>query len=58
MAKLGKELIISATANDGVIEAIEHKNHPYMIGVQWHPEYQLSSLDNNLFAEFIKISSK
>jgi putative glutamine amidotransferase len=58
VAKLGKNLIISATANDGVIEAIEHRNHSYMIGVQWHPEYQLSNLDNNLFKEFIKISNK
>lgn len=28
-----------AKANDGVIEAIELTDHPFAIGVQWHPEY-------------------
>ena len=23
---------------DGVIEAIEHPQHPFYLGVQWHPE--------------------
>lgn len=36
---LAKEFIVSAKAEDGVIEAIEHKEHPFMIGVQFHPEY-------------------
>jgi len=29
---------VSATAPDGVIEAIEDPNAPFCIGVQWHPE--------------------
>ncbi|NIR50051.1 MAG: gamma-glutamyl-gamma-aminobutyrate hydrolase family protein [candidate division Zixibacteria bacterium] len=29
---------IVAHADDGVIEAQEHKQHPWKIGVQWHPE--------------------
>jgi putative glutamine amidotransferase len=32
-------LIVSATAPDGVVEAIELVDHPFAIGVQWHPEY-------------------
>jgi putative glutamine amidotransferase len=36
--ELGKGIICSALALDGVIEAIELKNHPFFIGVQWHPE--------------------
>lgn len=32
------QLRVSATAPDGVIEAIELPNHPFAIGVQWHPE--------------------
>jgi putative glutamine amidotransferase len=27
-----------AQAPDGVIEAIEHTDHPWAISVQWHPE--------------------
>lgn len=29
---------VSAHAEDGVIEAIEHENLPFCMGVQWHPE--------------------
>jgi putative glutamine amidotransferase len=29
---------IVAKAPDGVVEAIEHKHHPWAIAVQWHPE--------------------
>jgi putative glutamine amidotransferase len=29
---------VVAQAPDGVIEAIEHKTHPWAIAVQWHPE--------------------
>ncbi len=29
---------VTATAADGVIEAIEHTDMPWMMGVQWHPE--------------------
>lgn len=35
---LGKDLIVAAQSSDGVIEAIEHKNYPFLVGVQWHPE--------------------
>ena len=30
--------IVSATAPDGIIEAIERPTAPFCIGVQWHPE--------------------
>ncbi|MBL0319108.1 MAG: gamma-glutamyl-gamma-aminobutyrate hydrolase family protein [Alphaproteobacteria bacterium] len=33
------EVVISATATDGVIEAIEMKDKQFAIGVQWHPEF-------------------
>lgn len=49
----GKNIIISATSSDGVIEAIESDSYPYMVGVQWHPEYQLTNLDKNIFKDFI-----
>ena len=35
---LGKGLIASATAPDGVIEAIEDPSKRFCLGVQWHPE--------------------
>jgi putative glutamine amidotransferase len=29
---------VSAKAEDGVVEAIERSDHPFYLGVQWHPE--------------------
>ena len=31
-------LVVSARAKDGIIEALEHPERPFVIGVQWHPE--------------------
>jgi putative glutamine amidotransferase len=39
--RLGDGLRPVAWAEDGVIEAVEHVDHPWCIGVQWHPEMQL-----------------
>lgn len=36
--ELGEGLEVTATAPDGVIEAVESTTHPWMVGVQWHPE--------------------
>lgn len=35
---LGTGLTVSATADDGTIEAVEDATVPFLIGVQWHPE--------------------
>lgn len=31
-------LVVSARAPDGVVEVVEFKDHPFRVGVQWHPE--------------------
>ncbi len=36
--RVGKGQRVSARAPDGVIEALEHTDHPFRLGVQWHPE--------------------
>ena len=56
--KLG--LIIAGTSPDNqIVEAIEIKNHPFFIGVQFHPEYISRPLDPHpLFAEFVKTCLK
>ena len=38
VARVGAGLIASATASDGVIEAIEKPDARFCLGVQWHPE--------------------
>ena len=35
---LGHGLRVTATASDGIVEAIEDVAHPFLVGVQWHPE--------------------
>ena len=52
----GKELIASAHADDGIIEAIEHSHHDWCIGVQWHPEFLITPDDNLLMKDFIRAS--
>jgi putative glutamine amidotransferase len=36
--KVGDGLVVSATAPDGVIEAVEDPSKRFCVGVQWHPE--------------------
>lgn len=35
---LGTGLIVSAHAPDGLVEGLEAPDHPFCVGVQWHPE--------------------
>ena len=53
--KVGARLLVEASAPDGLVEAISLLQHPFMIGVQWHPElnYVQDNLSKFLFTEFI-----
>lgn len=42
---------ITAEAADGIIEALEYSNHPWMVAVQWHPEL---SPDNPAHCQLFK----
>ena len=42
---------VTALAPDGVIEAIEHKDAPFMVCLQWHPE-SLAEQDPQMLALF------
>jgi len=35
---VAKGLVVSATAPDGVVEAVELPGKRFVLGVQWHPE--------------------
>lgn len=39
VGRLGRDLTVSASAPDGVVEAIEYAGPVWAVGVQWHPEY-------------------
>jgi len=50
--KTGKDLSVSATADDGVVEAIELKGERFVMGVQWHPERDYPA-NKSLFNNFV-----
>ncbi len=41
-------LQVVARAEDGMVEAVEGRDHPWLLGVQWHPErYEASTPDTD-----------
>ena len=53
---LGRELVATAWASDGLIEAAEDpRSDRFVMGVQWHPElgWERDALSVALFARFV-----
>ncbi|MDP6172804.1 MAG: gamma-glutamyl-gamma-aminobutyrate hydrolase family protein [Rhodospirillales bacterium] len=44
---------INASAPDGVVEGIEAPAQHFCLGVQWHPEFEITQADQRLFAAFV-----
>lgn len=55
---LGNDLIASAIAPDGLIEAIELPRHPFALGVEWHPEELPDKESKMIFAAFTNAAAK
>ena len=57
--RLGTGLIVNATAEDGVIEGLESREHAFVLGVQWHPEFLIDKYvgQKKIFAAFVSASS-
>ncbi|MEJ6654894.1 MAG: gamma-glutamyl-gamma-aminobutyrate hydrolase family protein [Pseudomonas sp.] len=57
--QLGQQLQVSGRDLDGIIQAIEDPEHPFLIGVQWHPEFLLLvRRQRRLFQALIKAAKK
>jgi putative glutamine amidotransferase len=56
----GREIVVSASARDGVIEAVEISGRPFVIGVQWHPErlFPEDEVAQRLFAAFVQAAAQ
>lgn len=48
---LAARLVATAYAPDGLIESVEATDHPYAVGVQWHPENLIAD-DSTMLALF------
>lgn len=53
VATVGPGVVINAVAPDGIIEGIEYTEHPFCLGVEWHPEYHISAADTKIFESFV-----
>jgi putative glutamine amidotransferase len=53
---VGPGVVVDAVAEDGVIEGIELPGKRFCLGVQWHPEYSISSGDAKIFDAFVVAS--
>ncbi|KAF1709328.1 gamma-glutamyl-gamma-aminobutyrate hydrolase [Pseudoxanthomonas kalamensis DSM 18571] len=42
VARLGRGLKVEAVAPDGLIEGFRHAGDGFLLGVQWHPEWQVT----------------
>lgn len=51
--RVAEELRVTARADDGVVEALEHSGDWDCLGVQWHPEKTLDGSDQILFDAFV-----
>jgi putative glutamine amidotransferase len=57
VSKLGKNLIISAYDENKIVQAIESIHYPFLVGVQWHPEYMINDLlQRRLFKKFVQFA--
>lgn len=55
--KLGRDVVVNALAEDGVVEGIESTRHEFVLGLQWHPEVLAprQMLQQRIFSAFVAI---
>jgi putative glutamine amidotransferase len=51
-------LRVSARAPDGTVEAAEAGDHPFFVGVQWHPERRDDEPTRRLFRAFVEAAAR
>ena len=58
--RVAANLRVVARAPDGVVEACEMAEHPWLVGVQWHPELTAATEQSQqrLFDELIEQAYK
>ena len=57
LRRIAHDLVTTANTRDGIVEAVEARsNHPFYLGVQWHPEemIEVDGPSRTLFDEFVR----
>jgi gamma-glutamyl-gamma-aminobutyrate hydrolase PuuD len=54
ISRLADGLAVTGRAPDGTVEAVELAGHPFVVGVQWHPEQD----DPRIFAALVAAARK
>jgi putative glutamine amidotransferase len=57
---IGQGLCVVAQAPDGIVEALEYEQHPWLLGVQWHPEKSAATdpTQQAIFDAFVKTAAQ
>lgn len=57
---VGRGLVVTARAADGIIEAVEVPGHPFAVAVQFHPEdlYTIDERMRRLFVGFVEAAER
>lgn len=59
VARIGRDLVVSAISPDGLIEAIEAPQADFCVGVQWHPEnFWVTGEFRSLFDQFVAAGAR
>ncbi len=56
--KISPHLTVNAVSHDGRTEGAEAAEHPFYLGVQWHPEHMEGHSSDVLFAAFCAAAKK
>jgi putative glutamine amidotransferase len=56
--EVGPRARVAARAPDGLVEAIEVPERRFALGVQWHPEFHISSGDKLIFERFVEAARR
>jgi putative glutamine amidotransferase len=57
---IGQGLCVVAQAPDGIVEALEHEQLPWLLGLQWHPEKSAATdpTQQAIFDAFVKTAAQ
>jgi len=58
VAQVGEGFSVCATSKDGIIEAMERVNSPFLLGVQWHPEAMKEAEQQAIFHRLVAVAKE